>query len=133
MPSRAFLALFALASLAACQAQGEPAPAPTNDAGSSPTTDYGANPALGRWVAQSASCAELSDVQFTSTEVLVFNAGGGAKGMTVTYSERDGNSITMTASDNGKQVVVTRTDAEHLALATPDGKRDAYSSAAKAD
>jgi hypothetical protein len=116
-------ALVVSASLVACQAQDEPAAAPTGGAEASAEADYGPNPALGRWIEESGACADVRDVMFTETEILVFTPGQGAEGMPVAYSVRDENRI-MATVDNGKQVVLTRTDADHLRLTTPDGKKE---------
>jgi hypothetical protein len=123
MHQRIPAALFVLVSLAACQAQDESAPAPTGDAEASAAADYGPNPALGRWVEESGECADVRDVMFTETEILRFTPGQGAEGIPVTYSARDGTRILATA-DNGKLVVLTRTDADHLQLTTTDGKKE---------
>lgn len=115
------IAILLLAALSACQASGEPTAANAGDAGGAYTADPSANPALGRWVEESGQCTGLQDVEIRETEVRLFPNIPNPKIVPMIFSNREGNSILMTAGP--KRVIATRTDETHLKLVTDDGRK----------
>ncbi|TIX50408.1 hypothetical protein [Alteraurantiacibacter aquimixticola] len=123
MVQRMASALILLACLAACQPQEKQAAATEAEAAMEEIANSPANPALGRWVGETGECSDVRDIEFTSTEVILFAGIPDTQVMPVTYSHRDKNRILLTTFD-GERAVLTRVDVDHLAVTAPDGKRE---------
>lgn len=116
------LTMLLFLALPACGASSSPSGNETANASGPEVAASGDNPALGHWVADSDGCNEVQDVEFTATDLRSDVNGPKPMIMPVTYSDQTADRVVLTANE-GKQVILTRVDPEHLMLTTPDGKK----------